>query len=75
MVIEEEWFYDMNLTCSVTFTPALINYVKLRLNKNINFPRDTNQHIYNISIEMVGTHIFSRHFMRNMMVNFIFMKI
>ena len=75
MVIEEEWFYDINLTGGSTFPPALIKCAKFRFNKQKYFPRDTNQRIRKIVIKMVGTHGLSIYFIRNVMVNFISNKI
>ena len=48
MIIEEEWFDDMNLTDGATFPQALIKRAKNRFNKNI-FLRDTKQHIREIA--------------------------
>ena len=41
VVIEEEWFYDMNVTDTSTFQMAIIKHAKSRFNQKINFPRDT----------------------------------
>ena len=49
VVIEEEWFDDMNLTSGATFPESLIKRAKTRINKN-NFPRDTEQRIRQIEI-------------------------
>ena len=37
VVIEEEWFVDMNLTDGATFLAALIKSSKSRINQKINF--------------------------------------
>ena len=50
MVIEEEWFEDINLTDGSTFTMTLIKREKYRLNQEIKFPRDTKQRMQEISI-------------------------
>ena len=50
MVIEEEWFDDMNLTDGATFPTALIKRAKSRFNKKINLPYDTKRCIREISI-------------------------
>ena len=41
MGIEEEWFYDMNLTDGATFSPVLMKFAKTRINHEMNFPCDT----------------------------------
>ena len=50
MVIEEEWFYNMNLTQGATFLMDLIISTKNRVNQKTVFQRDTNQHIREITI-------------------------
>ena len=53
MVIEEEWFSDMNLTDGETFLTALIKCAKSRFNQKINFPCDTKRCIRYIEINNV----------------------
>ena len=67
MVIEEEWFADMNLTYGATFPTDLIKRAKTILNQRIKFPRDIKRRIREIAIKLVGTHRFSRYCVRNMM--------
>ena len=40
VVIEEEWFDDMNLTDGATYLKALIKHAKNRFNQKIKFPRE-----------------------------------
>ena len=49
MVIEEEWFDDMNFTNGDNFFTALINLQKLDSIKN-KFPHDTKRRIWEITI-------------------------
>ena len=72
MVIEEEWFDDINLTEGETFLMDLIIRTKTRVNQKTIFPRDTNQHIWEITISNgCKTHIV--HILRVICdVNFIF---
>ena len=56
VVIEEEWFDGMNLTDGTTFPKVLIKREKSKFNQNINLPRDTKQHIHEITIKMAVTH-------------------
>ena len=59
MVIEKEWFDDMNLTGGATFLIALIKHAKYRLNQKINSPRDIKRGIQEIAINNGwNTHIF-----------------
>ena len=50
MVIEEEWFDDMNLTDGETFPTTLIKFTKTRVNQKIKFLRDTKRRIQEIAI-------------------------
>ena len=50
VVIEEEWFADINLTDGAIFTPALIKREKSRLNPKIYFPFNTKWCIRYIAI-------------------------
>ena len=55
-MIEEEYFYDMNLTCGATFPVALIKRAKTRF--NLKNPRDTKRRIREITINNTwNTHI------------------
>ena len=45
VVIEEEWFYGMNLTDGATLPTPLIKRAKTRVKNKINFPRDTKRRI------------------------------
>ena len=67
MVIEEEWFDDMNLTDGATFPMDLIKHTKTTVNQKIKNSRDTMKHIGEIVIKMVGTHRLSRYCMTYMM--------
>ena len=51
VVIEEECFYDMNLTDGATFTTALIERKNSIINKKNNIPRDTKRNILKIAIK------------------------
>ena len=58
MVIDEEWFDDMNLTSDATFPPSLIKRAKTRVNLK-KLRRDTKQRIREIAIKNGwNTHIF-----------------
>ena len=46
VVIEEEWFTNMNLTYGATSPAALIKRAKYRLNQKMNLPRDTKRRIW-----------------------------
>ena len=50
VVIEEEWFADINLTDGETFPKALIKRAKYRFNQKIKSSRDTKRRIREISI-------------------------
>ena len=41
VVLEEEWFYNKDLTGVANFTTALIKRAKSRFNQKINFTCDT----------------------------------
>ena len=60
VVIEEEWFYDMNWTFVDTLPPTLMKYEKLIINK-INFPHKTKWHICTITMNKIrnATGLFS----------------
>ena len=45
VVVEEEWFADMDLTDGATFPMALTKQSKSRSNQKIKFPCDTKQYI------------------------------
>ena len=51
VVIEEEWFDDMNLTDGATFTMDLIKRAKNMVNQKIFFMRDTKWRIQGIAIK------------------------
>ena len=58
MVINEEWFYDTNLTDGAIFLMSLIKRKKSK-NQLKNLPCDTNQHIWGIAMyNGWNTHIF-----------------
>ena len=50
IVIEGEYFDDMDLTDGATFLTDLIKRAKNRVNKRIIFPRDTRRRIRDIAI-------------------------
>ena len=70
VIIEEERFADINLTDGTTFLTDLIKFEKSIFNQNISFPRDTNQHMHEISIKMAGTHWLSIYYENNWMIHF-----
>ena len=50
MVVEEEWFDDMNVNDGATFPTDLIKREKSRIDQNNNFPCDTKRCIRQIAI-------------------------
>ena len=51
VVIEEEWFSDMNLTDDLTFLKVLIKHAKYIINQKI--PCDTQQNIHKIAMNNI----------------------
>ena len=50
MLIEEEWFYNINLTDGESFTAALVQRTKTKVNQRMKFLHDTKRRIWEIAI-------------------------